>query len=91
MLDRIVPCNAYLKQIRIATSEWCPFCDETDTVSHFLYSCAKVRPFWQSVCRWFQEADNLFLEQLSAEEFMFGVNKGVHRACVINGVTLMFK
>lgn len=91
MLHRIIPCNVYLTQIRIKDSTWCPFCDEDDTITHFLCTCSKIHPFWRTICEWFRKADNLFTDQLTTEEYMWGVDSGAHRAHLINSVTLMIK
>lgn len=32
VLHRVIPCNRYLTQIRIKDTDWCPFCDESDTI-----------------------------------------------------------
>lgn len=91
VLHRVIPCNNYLKQIRIKEADWCPFCDGTDTVTHFLFTCAKVRPFSSAVCLWFSQADNLYLDRLTPEEFMWEIDRSAHRASVVNTITLMVK
>lgn len=91
MLHRIIPCNVYLAQVRIKTSMWCPFCDESDTLTHFLCTCAKIRPFWETICKWFHNADNLYLDRLTTEEYMWGLDRGAHKANLINAITLMIK
>lgn len=91
ILHRVIPCNNYLTQIRIKEADWCPYCDETDTITHFLFSCAKVRPFWQAICQWFLQADNLYLDRISTEEFMWGVAGSARGASIINTITLLTK
>lgn len=91
ILHRIIPCNAYLTQIRIKDTIWCPFCDETDTITHFLFTCNKVQPFWRAICLWFRQADNIYLDNITAEEYMWGVQAGGHRANLLNAITLLVK
>lgn len=62
ILHRTIPCNVYLKQIRIKDSDWCPFCDESDTITDFIFSCSNVQPFWEAICAWFRQADDLYLD-----------------------------
>lgn len=91
ILHRILPCNVYLTQIRIKDSDWCPYCDESDTITHFLFSCSKVRPFWEAACAWFKQADDLYLDRLTADEFIWGMDGGAHRATLVNTITLQLK
>lgn len=73
VLHRIIPCNVYLKQIRIKDAEWCQFCDESDTIVHFLFICAKIQPFWKAVSTWFRDTDDLYLDQLTPAEYIWGL------------------
>lgn len=44
ILNRIIPCNSYLKQLRLKEDEACNFCNELDSVVHFLFLCPLVKP-----------------------------------------------
>lgn len=44
IIHRIFPCGSYLCRIRIR--DWCKYCDQTDSISHHLFRCDKVKPFW---------------------------------------------
>lgn len=66
VIHRIFPCSSYLWRIRIQDSDWCRFCNKTDLITHHLFSCAKVTPFWASLCIWFRQSVNLYLDQLTA-------------------------
>lgn len=89
IIHRIIPCNVYLKKIRI--KEWCRHCDESDTIVHFLYSCKNVQPFWKAVSSWFRNANDLYLDKLTPAEFICGLPSSAHRATVINAITLYVK
>lgn len=86
VLNRIIPCKVFLKRIRIADSDTCPFCRGRDSVAHFLFSCDIVRPFWQGVCSWFNRADELYLDKITPKEYVFGLPKESHRSDVINPI-----
>lgn len=88
MINRIIPCRMYLKRLRIAESDLCTFCGEKDSIPHFLRTCRKVEPFWTQVCAWFEKADNLYLDQLTTQEFVFGIPKECHKSTVINAILL---
>lgn len=91
VINRILPCASYLCRIRIKDSEWCTYCDETDTITHFLFSCAKVKPFWKTICDWFGKETDLYLDQLSAKEYVIGLPKGTHQRDTINTILLAIK
>lgn len=91
VLHKILPCGSYLRRIRIKESEWCQFCDETDSITHFLFMCEKVRPFWNKLCEWFRREVDVYLDRLSAKEFIFGLAKGAHLRDPINDILLKIK
>lgn len=91
VIHRIIPCNVFLKQIKIKDSEWCRYCDESDTIVHFLFSCQKVRPFWKAISSWFRDADDLYLDRLTPAEYIWGLPSTAHRAPLINAVLLYVK
>lgn len=91
IIHRIFPSNSYLARVRIRDSDWCDYCDETDSISHHLFSCAKVRPFWASLSKWFRQAVDLYLDQISTKEYIFGLPKGARHRKVINAILLEVK
>lgn len=86
ILNRVIPCRVFLKRLRISETDECNFCKAKDTVPHFLFTCEVVRPFWISLCSWFSRADDLYLDQLTTKEFVFGIPKDFHRSGVINPI-----
>lgn len=91
VLHRTFPCNAYLARLRVLESDWCLYCDETDSITHHLFRCAKVKPFWDSICRWFRQSVDLYLDQLTPKEYIFGLPKGSRHRNVINAILLAVK
>lgn len=91
LLHRIVPCRVYLKQIRIADSNECSFCGQRDSIIHFVFQCGIVATFWSGVCKWFRQADEVYLDHLSPEEFLFGIAKECHHSTIINNILLLIK
>lgn len=84
ILNRILPCRVFLKRIKISDTDTCRFCQEQDTVAHFLVKCSLVRDFWRGVCKWFGESVNLYLDRLSDGEIVFGLPHSCHKSRVIN-------
>lgn len=87
---RFLPCNKFLCNIRICQDATCSFCDQQDTIQHFLYECQRVQTFWSTLRQWLaQEAD--FHIHTSMVEFIFGVPQGIPQARNINFITLIVK
>lgn len=91
ILNRILPCGVFLKRIRIADSDVCLFCQEKDTIIHYLMQCNLVRPFWNAVCSWFGNVMGLYLDQLSPKEFLFWLPRGHHRGRIINFILIQIR
>lgn len=91
VVNRTLPCGSFLQRVRIAESDWCAFCDETDLITHHLFKCAKVQPFWIQLCEWFRREVNLYLDRLSAKEYIFGLARGAHLRDPINYILLSIK
>lgn len=91
ILHKILPCGSFLHRVRIKDSNWCRFCDETDSITHYLFTCARVRPFWLRLCGWFRQEVDLYLDHLTAKEFIFGLARCTHLRDAINDILLSVK
>lgn len=91
IMNRILPCNKYLKQIRIKDSDQCDLCGQVDSIIHFLFECRTVQTFWLSICRWFDRVENLALDTLSPKHFLFGIPKAAAKAQTINFILMTTK
>lgn len=90
ILYRIVPCNQYLQRLRIKGNDKCDYCNETDTLEHFLYYCAKVQTLWLQFRSWFERETHIHLD-VSPKEYFFGVKHPSPNVKVINTLLLYFK
>lgn len=90
ILYRIIPCNQYLKQLRIIQSDSCNYCDGQDTIEHFLFNCPKVQNLWTHFCAWFDRETQIDLT-VSLEEYLLGVTCSRHNIKVVNTLILYFK
>lgn len=91
LLHRILPCKKYLMNIRIANSDLCDFCEVTDTLSHFFFYCQKVTVFWAALCNWFSQQTDLRLDQVTCQEFLFGLPKEAACSKITNVILLNAK
>lgn len=67
VLHRLIPCNKYLKNIRVKNDEACAYCNEVDSLSHFLFYCPTVQRFWVALCNWSSQQINLPLEMFQCK------------------------
>lgn len=88
VINRILPCQVFLKRIKISDTDECPFCGDRDTIAHYLAHCTVVSSFWDRICSWFRDAADLYLDQLSTKERVFGLPKECHQSRVINFILL---
>lgn len=88
--NRFLPCNQFLRNIRIKREDTCTFCPEVDTIEHFLFTCPIVTAFWKEVTSWFAREADVQL-QVSPRAFLFGVPDSLPQAKVINFVMLFAK
>lgn len=91
ILNRIIPCNSFLKQLRIREDESCTFCSETDSIAHFLFLCPMVQAFWQKICSWFDNMVGLQLQTIDCREFIFGTDVSTSKGNIINSILLYTK
>lgn len=90
ILHRFLPCNKYLKNIRIRREDTCSFCTELNTTEHFLFACPMVRSFWGKITSWLERETDLRLI-LSTESVIFGVPDTFQHTKVINFIILFTK
>lgn len=88
ILNRVIPCEVFLKRLRIRDTDHCPLCQVQvrDSIAHFLFNCETVRVFWRALCSWFNRADNLYLDKINTKEFVFGLPN--HKSDIINTILM---
>ena len=47
IVHRLIATNVVMKKMGIINCEQCTFCDEKDSIEHFLWQCYFTRHFWQ--------------------------------------------
>lgn len=90
VLLRIIPCNKYLANIRIKQENTCAYCEEVDSIQHFLFECDNTKRFWSQICRWLGQNADLVI-QVSQQEFLLGVHPSIPDARKINFITIFTK
>ena len=51
ILHNIYPTNILLEKINIKENNLCSYCQKTDYIEHFFWSCEKLIPFWCNVVK----------------------------------------
>lgn len=87
VIHRFLPCNQFLKNIRITREDKCSFCTDTDSIQHFLFTCTLVQDFWRQLISWFAREADIQLTRA----FLFGVPTTLPQASVINFILLFSK
>ncbi len=77
VVHRILPCNKWLCDITILDTNICNFCDNIDTIQHFLYECNCLKLFWQNFFRWWNRISPVKIENI--------VNINELRECILFG------
>ncbi len=74
ILHRGLPCNEWLNNIKINSEKTCYYCNEIDTITHFLIECKSNKYFWKGWSRWwhFITGFNLREEDYIHEYILFG-------------------
>lgn len=91
ILNRIVPCNAFLARIRVKNSDVCERCDEVDSLAHFFYYCPTVSSFRRSAFARILLIEDLPLDNFSVRSFLFGVPSTTPKANKINAILISMK
>lgn len=91
IINWIIPCGTYLQQLRILQDDLCAFCGLQDSLPHFFYDCARNKPFWQAVCRWFEGVEDLRLTSINCKHFLFGIPQLDPKGKKINAILISVK
>lgn len=87
---RIIPCNKFLKNIRIRDDDKCSYCQDQDSIQHFLFLCPMTKTFWDKICQWFFKETDLQLD-MSMRSYLFGVAVNRPQDKVVNFLLLFLK
>jgi hypothetical protein len=68
---RILACNTKLKTWKVNTSDICDYCDQTDTIAHYLFECKQVKQMWNSIYKWWFTNTEIGIS-FTCNEILFG-------------------
>ena len=93
IIHRTLPCNEWLKNIKIKPDSNCTYCNITDSITHFLIDCKSNTFFWKSWAKWWQSMTrfNIRGESHIHESILFGFPGGSDNAIVTNYCLLYAK
>lgn len=70
---RLITCNRYLHKMKIRVNPLCNFCQQEDTIIHFLVECKYVRSFWATLGSWCENHINISFARLTTTDLLFGL------------------
>ena len=74
ILNSLLPCNLYLKQIGKSDTDKCPNCNLLDDQTHYLVECHEVASFWKQLSRWWKGLTNQAI-LLSTRDIILGLEQ----------------
>lgn len=77
ILHRFIPCKYNLKKWNKEDSDECKWCNDIETIEHFIFSCPHIRIFWNELFTWWHQI-TLTNIQLECMDIIFGINNPEH-------------
>jgi hypothetical protein len=74
ILNSLLPCNLYLKQIGKSDTDKCPKCTMLDDQTHYLVECNEVADIWKQLSRWWKGLTNQDI-LLSTRDIVLGLEQ----------------
>lgn len=68
----------------------CSYCDNVDSVEHFLYECTRVQQIWVQLVAWFRRQLNIDID-VSQDHFFLGLPSSCKNFRIVNSLILYFK
>jgi len=90
ILHRYFNCKYNLNVWGISENPCCDYCENIDTIVHFLYECEIVNVFWKSVQKWFYSITDVNIP-FSVTEVIFGTLEKTNISYVRNFIILQGK
>ena len=72
VLNRYIPCNVNLCKWKKAESETCNYCNQLDTIEHFLYDCHSTKRLWDEFFDWWYTVSDTTIH-CSVLDIIFGI------------------
>lgn len=73
VINRIITCNKYLRDIRIKQDPACDKCGQEDNITHFLVSCPPIKAFWCKLNHWCDTHLGFKFDHLTEGELILGM------------------
>lgn len=75
---RLITTNRYLHKMKIKDSPTCSYCQQEDTILHFMIECNQVKTFWRNLGTWCENHINISFERLSIADLLLGIPTSTH-------------
>lgn len=89
VLHRILPCNHWLNSLKVTNSPICTFCDDDDTIIHYLAHCHTVVNFWNDFALWWTSfATDIIINEITV---IFGFEVTDNESKMLNYAVILAK
>jgi hypothetical protein len=93
IVNKIINCNYWLHKIKIKDEPTCRFCDEIETLQHFLFGCKTTKQFWKAMLSWYNGQTQENIEQLTERDITLGYIKEPNQTlncCILLGKSMIY-
>jgi hypothetical protein len=90
ILHRFLTCNKWLNDRSLVDSNMCNYCDNIDTIEHYIFECANVKQFWSKLENWWNDTSK-HKAILTLKHVIFGLYYDINHFANINYIILLAK
>ena len=69
---RILPCNYFLQIWKIKNSNLCTWCNDIDTIEHYIVKCKDTHNLWKTILNWWASNNETWFH-VDTYEILFGI------------------
>jgi hypothetical protein len=75
IINKIINCNYWLHKIKITDTAKCRFCNNAETIEHYLYGCSVTKQFWKAFLGWWNNVRTDRIPLLNEYDIVLGYIK----------------
>ncbi len=91
IIHRTLSCNEWFKNIKIKPDSKCTYCNNTDSITHFLIECKSNNLFWKSWAKWWQAMTGLNIrDESDIHESVFWAFAGISDDAIVINYCILY-
>jgi hypothetical protein len=91
IIHKILNTNYWLHKLKIVNSPKCRFCEQDETIEHFLYQCSKTKAFWKSITNWWNRLELFKIDELLEDDIILGIINDSLTGSTLNTILIIGK